>query len=75
MICTIGFGIESNNVSKKHFGKLTFFLFISAVMDFLWILYNLINWAYVSPYEGESLDGIRRFSVVISFVVLLLKVI
>lgn len=74
MLAVIGVAFESNNIHNCHFGKLVFFIFLSLIYDFGWLFLGLFDWGDVSPLEGKSLSSIRRLSVVMSFVVFILKV-
>lgn len=75
LIGILGAGFETNNIPLNKFGKLVFFLLISLIYDFFWVIGSLINWSETTPLEGDSLNGVRKFATIMSFVVIILKII
>jgi hypothetical protein len=75
ILALLGIAFESNNIPFNKFSKLVFFLFLSMVYDFFWLLGSLSDWTETTPLEGSSLNGIRKLATVIAFVVIILKII
>lgn len=75
LLALLGLAFESNNISLNKFGKLVFFLTLSMLYDFVWLLGSLSDWTETTPLEGSSLNGIRKLATVIAFVVIILKIV
>lgn len=75
MLGLIGLGFETYCINYSKFGKHVFALFITLLYDFAWVCVNLLDWADDSLLEGPSLTTMRRLSIVMSFVVLIVKII
>lgn len=76
-IATLAFYFLENvhMIKRWSFRLLTFGILLSIIFDIIWLVLNQTSWWRSAPYDGDLEKGLRRYSIVMTYISLVFRLI